>query len=320
MQNLLKISIVIPCYRSESTIITVIAEIDCVLQNLGYKYEIVLINDNSPDNVWAIIDNLCSNRKDIIGLNLAKNFGQHSALMAGYRQCSGDYIITMDDDGQTPSDEIKVLINKLEEGFDVVYGKYTERKDNVFRRFGSKVNNYMMEAIIGKPKDVHLTSFYISRKYIIDEICKYQNPYPYIWGLIVRTTHNIANVTINHHTREGGSSGYTLTKLLRLWMNGFTAFSVKPLRIATGFGLLVSIIGFFVTIYTVVDKLLHPDIQAGYSALMSAILIIGGVLMILLGMIGEYIGRIYICINNSPQYVIRDKRNVINREYGDNNE
>ena len=306
-----KLSFVIPCYRSQKTILAVVAEIDAVVASLGCQAEIILINDHSPDDVWQVIDELCAQRPDIIGLNLAKNFGQHSALMAGYRECTGDFVFTLDDDGQTPAEAIPVLLAKLGEGYDVVYGRYGERKDNAFRKAGSRLNNYMMEKMIGKPKEVHLTSFFCARRFIIDEVVKYSNPFPYIWGLIVRSTHNIANVEISHRGRIGGSSGYTLSRLIHLWVNGLTAFSIKPLRIATAIGVVFAFAGFIALIYTVVDKLfIRPDIPAGYSAMMSALLIIGGILMIMLGLLGEYIGRIYICINDSPQYVIKERRNA----------
>ena len=302
-----RISFIIPCYRSEKTVMDVVNQIEWIMRKrTEYAYEILLVNDGSPDNVWSVIKELCGSHRFIQGINLSQNFGQHSALMAGYAVCSGDYVVTMDDDGQTPATETFLLLDKLLEGYDVVYGKYAERKDSLFRKMGTGVNNYMLETVIGKPKDIHLTSFFIARKYIINEICRYRNPYPYIWGLIVRTTKNIANVTISHADRVEGSSGYTLKKLLGLWMNGFTAFSVKPLRIATLFGVIVSFFGMLLALYTIIDKLLHPEIAAGYSSLMVAIMIVGGVIMLLLGMIGEYLGRIYICLNSSPQYVVKE--------------
>lgn len=306
-----RISFVIPCYRSEHTIAAVVDEIRNAMAVRGgeYDYEVILVNDCSPDNVWEVIKTLALNDKKVHGLQLAKNFGQHSALMAGYGIASGDMVVTLDDDGQTPALEVFRLVDKLEQGFDVVYGYYEERKDNLFRKMGSAVNNFMSEAMIGKPKDVHLTSYFIARRYVIDEIIKYRNPFPYIWGLVVRTTKNIANVPITHRTREDGSSGYTLGKLLGLWMNGFTAFSVKPLRIATICGCICAALGFIGIIYTVVMKLVTPDMVAGYSSLMAVLLFIGGMLMLMLGLIGEYIGRIYICINDSPQYVIKERIN-----------
>ena len=307
-----KLSFVIPCYRSEKTINAVVDEIHSVMTVASdYDYEIVLVNDCSPDGVWAVISGICEKDYHVKGINLSKNFGQHAALMAGYNNCNGDYVVTIDDDGQTPVDQVFVLLDTLREGYDVVYGKYYERKDNGFRKFGTALNNFMLTTLVGKPKDVHLTSYFVARKYIIDKICEYQNAFPYIWGLVLRTTKNIGNASIEHKTRTEGESGYTIWKLLNLWMNGFTAFSVKPLRISACVGFLFSCLGFLGIIHTVVQKILNPDIQAGYSSLMAVMLIIGGLVLVSLGLIGEYVGRIYLCINSTPQFVIKE---IINHE------
>ncbi len=307
-----KISYVIPCYGSENTIEMVVEDIIKIMQNQAYNYEIITINDSSPDYVWTKICELTEKYSFVKGISFAKNFGQHAALMAGYRIAQGDYVVTLDDDGQTPIGEVTNLINKLEEGYDVVYAYYPERKDNLFRKFGTWLNNLMTEKLIGKPKGVHFTSYFIMRKFICDELIKYQNPYPYIWGLVSRTTRNIANTPIHHREREDGKSGYTFKKLLSLWMNGFTAFSVVPLRIATLLGIVTACISFMFIIYLIISKLLHPEMAAGYASTMSVILFVGGMIMILIGMLGEYIGRIYISMNNSPQYVIREKINANN--------
>lgn len=306
-----KISFVIPCYGSENTIENVIIQIKQVMDSrLEFAYEIILVNDCSPDNVWEVIAKLCKADEHIRAIRLAKNFGQHSALMAGYTFATGDYIATLDDDGQTPAEEVFKLVDKVKEGYDVAYGYYTERKDNIFRKFGTLMNNKMLEIMIEKPKDVHLTSYFVAKRYIIDEITKYQNPYPYIWGLILRTTKNIVNVEINHKERKEGKSGYTLTKLLNLWLNGFTAFSVKPLRLATGVGAGTSVLGVVFILYTIVKKLMNPELVPGYSSLMAVLLFIGGMLMVMIGLVGEYVGRIYICINASPQFVIGEQLNI----------
>lgn len=306
-----KLSFVIPCYGSEHTIEGVTDQIKKVVEeHKGYDYEIILVNDCSPDEVWQVITKLCEKDSHIRAISLAKNFGQHSALMAGYTYVTGDYVATLDDDGQTPAEEVFRLVDKVKEGYDVAYGYYKERKDNLFRKFGTFVNNKMLETMIEKPKDVHLTSYFVAKRYIIDEITKYQNPYPYIWGLVLRTTKNIVNVEINHKARAEGKSGYTLGKLLNLWMNGFTAFSVKPLRIATCMGAATSGIGVLFIIFTIVKKLMQPDLVPGYSSLMAVLLFIGGMLMVMLGLIGEYVGRIYICINASPQFVIGQQLNL----------
>lgn len=309
-----KISYVIPCYRSEGTIEKVVGDIMSLMESLtAYNYEIVLVNDCSPDKVWTKIDALCEQHPLIKGINLAKNFGQHSALMAGYNICTGDYVVTLDDDGQTPVDQVGILLDKLQEGYDVVYAKYAERKDNSFRKLGTWMNNFMLTTMLGKPKNISLTSFFVCRSYVIKEICNYRNAFPYIWGLVLRTTKNIANATIQHNERKEGASGYTLSKLLSLWMNGFTAFSIKPLRAAAILGILFTGCGVIGIIFTVVNKLLHPEIMAGYSSLMTVLLFIGGVVMLSLGLIGEYIGRIYLCINTMPQFVICETKNLDER-------
>lgn len=302
-----KLSYVIPCYRSEKTITNVVYKIEEVMNlHNTYDYEIILVNDCSPDHVWDKIYQLYKKNKKVRAVNLARNSGQHAALMAGYNICRGDYIVTIDDDGQTPVDQTFILLNKLKEGFDVVYGKYEERKDNHFRKLGTALNNYMLTVLVGKPKDIHLTSYFVARRYIIEKVCEYKNAFPYIWGLVLRTTNNVANATIQHRERDNGESGYTLTKLLGLWMNGFTAFSVKPLRVSAGVGLFFSFAGFIGAVYTIIHKICYPEVAAGYSSLMSVLLIISGLLLLSLGLIGEYVGRIYLCINSMPQYVVKE--------------
>lgn len=306
-----KISFVIPCYRSQNTIEKVVDDIYQVMdEHKEYETEIVLVNDNSPDDVWRVINELGEKDSRIKAVRLLRNFGQHAALMAGYNICTGDYVVTIDDDGQTPVDQTFILMDKLLEGFDVVYGKYEERKDNIFRKIGTGINNMMSRSLLGKPKNLHLTSFFVARKNVIREICNYKNAFPYIWGLILRTTKSIANATIKHNNRLEGESGYTLGKLISLWMNGFTAFSVKPLRISAGIGVVFSGIGIIGVIYVIIDKILHPQIAAGYSSMMSVLLIVGGLLLLSMGLIGEYIGRIYMCINATPQYIVRDTVNL----------
>lgn len=305
-----KLSFVIPCYRSELSIASVVDEIrSTVASRADYDYEIILVNDCSPDGVWNVIQKLACEDSKIKGISLAKNFGQHSALMAGYARATGDFVVSLDDDGQTPPSEVFKLVDKINEGYDVVYGYYAHAKEHWFRRLGSYFNKKMAEHIIGQPKTLQTTSFFIVRDFIIKEIVRYPNPFPYIGGLVYRATKNLGNVEIEHRHRLQGKSGYTIAGLISLWINGFTAFSVKPLRVATLMGFFCAIIGLIAGIYIIVQKILFPDILLGYTSLMSALLFIGGMLMLVLGLIGEYIGRIYICINNSPQYVVRESIN-----------
>lgn len=301
------VSFIIPCYRSKNTLPKVIEEINTTMAGMdSYRYEIILVNDSSPDDTINVIRELCAKQKNITGIDLAKNFGQHAALMAGMRQSKGDIVVCLDDDGQTPADEVGKLLDKLDEGYDVVYASYGKKKHSLFRNFGSKVNELMTRVMLGKPKELYVSSYFAVKKFVVEDMLRYEHSYAYVIGLVLRATKNIANVEVNHRSRTEGTSGYTLKKLLGLWFNGFTAFSIKPLRIATVIGVICAGGGFAYGIYTIVKRLLLPDIQAGFSALMSMLVFMGGMIMLMLGLIGEYIGRIYISMNNSPQYVIRE--------------
>ncbi len=311
------LSFIIPCYGSEKTITNVINEINLVVSASEHNYEIILVNDSSPDGVIEVIKKLALVNKKIKVLDLARNFGQHSALMAGYAHTSGDIIISLDDDGQIPVNEVFNLITKLDEGYDVVIARYLDKKHNVFRNLGSYINDIMAQVLIGKPKDLYLSSFFVAKRFVINEMINYKNSYPYISGLLLRTTNKIANVDVTHRARGIGKSGYTFGKLLSLWINGFTAFSVKPLRISISLGAIFAVIGFVVGIYTVINKFLNPNVPLGWSSTTALLSFLGGIILIVLGMIGEYVGRIYISINNSPQYVIREKFNIV--EWEDNN-
>lgn len=303
-----KVSFVIPCYRSSQTLPKVIAEIEETMKTLNqYSYEIILVNDCSPDDTFENIQKLCQEKDYICGINLAKNFGQHGALMAGFHQVTGDILVCLDDDGQTPANEVGKLLDKIEAGDDVVYACYSHKKHSLFRNFGSFVNEKMAQFLLGKPKELYVSSYFAARRFIVDEMIRYENAFPYVIGLVLRSTKKISNVQVEHREREVGSSGYTLSKLLGLWFNGFTAFSTKPLRIATVSGGIFALMGFAYGFYTIVKKFVNPAVPIGFSSLMAAIMFIGGMMMLMLGLIGEYIGRIYICMNNAPQFVVREK-------------
>lgn len=302
-----KISFVIPCYKSKNTITSVIEEITSTMLSLTeYDYEIVLVNDCSPDDTFNVIRKMAKQNSRITGINLAKNFGQHAALMAGFRFATGDIIVCLDDDGQTPADEVGKLLKKIEDGFDVVYASYEHKQHSLFRNLGSKVNSKMTEVLLGKPKNLMITSYFAARHFVIDEMLRYENCYPYVIGLVLRTTKNICNVPVNHRQRKEGSSGYTIRKLINLWLNGFTSFSVKPLRMATYFGVFSSICGFLFLIYIVISYFLKNSAPVGWSSTMAIMLLLGGVILVVLGIIGEYVGRIFMCSNVAPQYVVRE--------------
>ena len=303
------ISFVIPCYRSQATLPSVIREIQETMEGLRqYTYEVVLVNDCSPDDTFETIRELCRENANMTGINLAKNFGQHSALMAGFHQIKGDIVVCLDDDGQTPAGEVGKLLEGIEKGADVVYAQYAHKHHSGFRNWGSHVNELMTRVMLGKPKDLYVSSYFAARRFVVDEMIKYEYPYPYVIGLVLRTTKNIVNVEVNHRDRLEGTSGYTLGKLLNLWFNGFTAFSVKPLRIATVTGAGCALLGFAYGIYTIIKKIFinPPGLVTGFSALMSVLVFMGGMVMLMLGLVGEYMGRMYISMNRSPQYVVRE--------------
>lgn len=300
------VSFVIPCYRSEHTITAVVDEVRRTMPALSqYDYEIVLVNDCSPDNTFSVISGLAENDERITAVDLAKNFGQHAALMAGFHHCAGDIIVCLDDDGQTPANEVGKLLSKLEEGYDVVYASYESKQHSSFRNWGTKLNNKMTEIMLGKPKELQIPSYLAARRFIIEEMLSYTHCYPYVDGLILRTTRNICNVPVDHRAREEGESGYTLAKLIGLWMNGFTSFSVKPLRLASYFGAFTALAGFIYAIVIIIKKFVDSSVPLGWSSTMALQLVLGGIILLVLGISGEYIGRIYMCMNNAPQFVVR---------------
>lgn len=309
-----KVSFVIPCYRSEHTVEHVVNEIEETMAGYElqkkYTYEIILINDSSPDNTMETIRRLCEKDLHIKGIGFARNFGQHAALMAGLRHAQGDYVVCLDDDGQTPADEVDKLLHKLQEGYDAVYAAYNHKQHSAFRNLGSKVNELMTRVMLDKPGDLYISSYFAVKRFVVEDMIRYENSYPYVIGLVLRATKNITNVMVHHREREEGNSGYTIKKLLSLWFNGFTAFSVKPLRLATCIGAASALLGFAYGFYTIIKKFINPAVPMGFSSMMAALVFFGGMIMIMLGLIGEYIGRIYISLNNSPQYVIRERINM----------
>lgn len=302
-----KLSYVIPCYRSEHTLTAVVEEITRTMAALPqYDYEIVLVNDCSPDGTLNTIRSLVAADPHVQGVDLARNFGQHAALMAGFHQCSGDIIVCLDDDGQTPADEVGKLLDKIEAGYDVVYASYDNKRQAGWRNLGSWVNSKMTEIMLGKPPELVVNSYFAARRFVVDEMLRYEHCYPYVIGLVLRSTKHICNVPVHHRAREEGRSGYTLGKLLGLWMNGFTSFSVKPLRIASYFGTLSAVAGFLYMIYIIINHFTRHTAPLGWASTTALLLLLGGVILLVLGLIGEYVGRIYMCANNAPQYVARE--------------
>lgn len=309
-----KISFVIPCYNSERTIENVVKRVEkTVCEDGRYEYEIICVNDGSKDGTYAVLRELSANSK-IKVIDLTRNFGQHSALMAGFNYVEGDIIVCLDDDGQNPPEEMFLLIDKMEEGYDLVSARYSKDQRSFIRKIGTRVSVAMSHYLLGMPQNIELNSYYAMKKFVVDEIIKYQNPYPFVHGLALRVTRNITNVEIRHDDRMAGTSGYSLHGLIHLWLNGFTAFSEKPLRLATVTGVTCAIAGFIYALIIIIRKLTGSISTVGYPSMMAALLIFCGIIMLFLGLLGEYVGRIYICINNAPQYAIREVKNIYTKE------
>jgi undecaprenyl-phosphate 4-deoxy-4-formamido-L-arabinose transferase len=301
-----KISIVIPVYNAEKTIGALVAKLVDFLSP-QYNLEIILVNDRSRDKTEDICIALYERYRNLLKFySLSKNVGEHGAVMAGLNKSTGEYVVIMDDDFQNPVEEVPRLINEaLRSGNDVIYSYYEEKKHAFYRNLGSRFNDKVANVLLNKPKDLYLSSFKVINRFLVNEIIKYEAPFPYIDGLILQLTDRIGRVRVEHHERKEGKSGYTLKKLVSLWLNMFTNFSVLPLRISTILGFSFSLLGAALGIYTVVERLMNPDIPVGYASLFVVIAIFSGVQLIMLGMVGEYVGRLFLSMNRKPQYTVR---------------
>lgn len=304
------VSIVIPCYNSQATIEKVV---DLVMEEFkkdpGYTCEFILVNDHSRDGTFGVIRRLARDRENVRGIDLLRNFGQHNALMAALAYAKGDYILGMDDDMQTHPSQIFKLINKIEEGYDLVYGVYPHKKNSPLKNLSSKLNEVSSRILLGRPKEICSSNFWIITQAVRSEVVKYTSYNPYIDGIFYRTTHNIGNVTVEHFKREVGTSNYTLRKLVRLWL-AYWNYSVIPLRISSVLGMLSAFGGFIAAIVIVVKKLLSPDIPVGWSSTICVMVVFFGLVLMVLGIIGEYLGKVLLTLNHTPQYIIRETVNI----------
>lgn len=300
------ISVVIPVYNGAQSISRLVDELVSQLSGL-HHIEIVLVNDCSPDESEQVCTNLFEKYPETVTfVSLAINVGEHNAVMAGLNKASGDYAVIMDDDFQNPIDEVIKLISfMIGQNFDVVYTYYEKKKHSFFRNLGSRFNDRIANVMLKKPKDLYLSSFKIINRFLIDEIIKYTLPYPYVDGLILRTTSNIGKIKVEHNKRLVGRSNYTLRKLVSLWLNMFTNFSILPLRLSIILGFVFSIIGFVIGIYAFIEKIRNPSVPLGYTSLIFVISIYAGIQLIAIGMAGEYLGRLFLSQNKKPQYSIR---------------
>jgi len=302
-----KISICIPVYNGAKTISKLVSKVKYELNKYNDSLEFVLVNDASPDNSEKVCEELALNNQDIKFISLRKNYGEHNAVMCALNFITGDYAVIIDDDFQNPPEEIIKLIDEAKKGYDVVYSKYKKKNHNVFRNMGSKFNDIVATQLLNKPKGLYLSSFKVIEKSLVEELIKYQGPFPYIDGLILRCTNNISSVYVNHNKREDSRSNYTFKKLISLWLNMFINFSVKPLRIFTVIGLSISILSALLALDFIVEKLINPANPIGWASIMVSIFFFSGIQLIFLGLIGEYLGKLYLDQNRTPQWVIKKK-------------
>lgn len=301
-------SIVIPCYNSSHTIRQVVEETSAEMTRLGrIPFEFILVDDYSPDDneTYNELKLVANDYPYVTAIKLANNSGQHNAIMAGLNYTSGEIIISMDDDMQTHPSQLHILLDELDKGFDIVYGYYDSKRHSPFRNFGSWFNHKTVQMLIGKPDGMRTSSFWVIRRYVKDYVIQYKNPYPMMQGLFLRTTRNISCVPIEHHERAYGKSNYTYRKLIKLWSN-VVGFSTVPLRWARHIGFTLSAGGMIAAIIVLINKLMRPKMQLGWASTMVAIFFFSGVILLFLGLIGEYIGRMFLSMGNSPQYVIRE--------------
>lgn len=303
------VSVVIPCYYSEKTIRKVVELVMAEFEkNEGYECEFVLVNDGSRDGTYQEIKKLGQEHSNVCGVNLMRNFGQHNALMASLHYAKGDYILGMDDDMQTHPSQIFKLIHKIEEGYDLVYGVYPNKKNSWLKNFSSKLNEVTSRVMLNRPKEIVSSNFWIITRSVQQEVVKYDSFNPYIDGVFYRVTHNIGNVEVEHFKRESGTSGYTLKKLINLWL-AYWNFSVIPLRISFFLGIFSAMAGVIIALLIIVNKLLYPDIPVGWSSTLCVMVVFFGLVLMVLGIVGEYLGKIILILNKTPQYIVRETIN-----------
>lgn len=301
------LSLVIPVYGSEPVLPELVRRLQAMFDQQARPsgdYELILVCDCSPDRSWAVIRGLAQQYPWVRGILLRMNAGQHNALMAGFSQARGRVIVTMDDDLQHAPEDIPLLLAELAQGRDVVYARFKSRKHSAWKIAGSRLNDLVAGYLMNKPKGLYLSPFRAMTAAIRDDILRYQGPYVYVDGLILSVTRNIGTVEVDHHERYAGDSGYSLRKSISLWLKMATNFSIVPLRITSFVGLCFAGLGFVLALVLIIQKLTLDRMPIGWSSLIVTVLIVGGVQLLALGMLGEYLGRVLLILNSRPQYVV----------------
>jgi glycosyltransferase involved in cell wall biosynthesis len=309
-----ELSIVVPVYRSECCLEALVAAIADALGPTGRPYEVVLVNDGSPDRSWQVIEALCRARPNVVGVDLRRNFGQDNAILAGLRLARGRLVAVMDDDLQHDPRDLPALVAKVEEGADVAYADFRSKRQAAWKNLGSWFNGKFAEWVLDKPRGLYLSPYKVLRKEVADLVCRYDGPDPYVDGLLFQVTSRFVQVPVEHHARFAGAGNYTLRKSISVWARLATSFSVRPLRMVTWCGLVLGGLGVLLAMYVVAYRLLFPAhfaaSVAGWASLMVALLVIGGIQMVFVGVLGEYAGRTHTTVAGKPQATVREVLNA----------
>ncbi|WP_414663877.1 glycosyltransferase [Horticoccus sp. 23ND18S-11] len=300
------LSFVIPLYRSAETIGSVVHEIEGLV--IAGGHEIVLVHDGSGEATTRVCRELVRTAKVPITLvEHARNYGEHNAVLTGWRHARGRHIVNLDDDGQNPPTEaVRLWQHALATDLDVVFGHYEEKQHSAWRNFGSWFTNRMTDWALDKPPGFYLSSFRCVSAFVAHQVIPYAGPYPYIDGLLLQVTQRIGSIEVRHEARRAGASTYTLSRLLRLWLSAWINFSILPLRVATVMGLIIGLTGLLAVGWLVWLWFHDVGPQYGFGWLMAALLIFSGTQLMMLGLIGEYVGRMFITVNQRPQAVVRE--------------
>ncbi len=302
-----RISVVVPVYNGAGTVPKLVEALDRELRPQN-DLELILVNDGSArDNSDAVCEKFALDHDWIVYIELAKNFGEHNAVMAGLNHATGDCVVIMDDDLQNPPNEVVRLADELDKGHDVVFSCYKKKQHRFDRNWGSAFNDWVASYVLGKPRNLYLSSFKAIRISVVKQIIKYDGPFPYIDGLILRNTSALGQLEVEHRARELGRSNYTLSKLVGLWMNMFTNFSILPLRFASLLGLGLAVLSGLAAIFVVIERLINPELPTGWASVIVTILFVSSVQLLAIGLMGEYLGRVLLKLNQIPQFAIRRK-------------
>lgn len=299
------LSFVIPLYHSAGTIGPLLREIDALTVEGGH--EVVLVNDGSRDATEEICRAFAQTACiPVVLVSHARNFGEHNAVLTGYRHARGAYVVNLDDDGQNPPAEaVRLWQHAMKERLDVVYGHYSDKQHAGWRNLGSWFTNRVTDWVLDKPRGFYLSSFRCVSGFVAREVAQHQGPFPYIDGLILQVTQQIGAIEVHHAARTAGRSGYNLRRLVRLWTSTFVNFSVMPLRLATLLGLIMAVAGLAGLAVVFYLRLTNQGPDYGWGTLMGALLVFSGAQLVMLGLIGEYLGRMFLTVNGRPQSVVR---------------